>query len=77
MNGRIIVEAVITGLAFLSAAYAAIMLYRSKKIPVIFYYTLSIVFANGVELLGLIYKFDWRKAPIEFCYFQALAVSNQ
>ena len=77
MNGRVIVEAVIAALAFLSATYAAITLYRSKKIPIIFYYTLTIILITGLELMGIIYKFDWSKAPIEVCYFQALAVSNQ
>ncbi|CAG8670301.1 4717_t:CDS:2, partial [Paraglomus occultum] len=26
------------------------------------------------ELLGIIYEFDWHKAPIPACHFQALAV---
>ncbi|CAG8594533.1 10431_t:CDS:2 [Paraglomus occultum] len=31
------------------------------------------MFLNVVGLLGVVYSFNWNKAPIEACYFQALA----
>ncbi|CAG8539949.1 3396_t:CDS:2 [Paraglomus brasilianum] len=31
------------------------------------------MFLNAVGLLGVVYSFNWNQAPIEACYFQALA----
>ncbi|CAG8519444.1 7672_t:CDS:2 [Paraglomus occultum] len=51
----------------------AIVFYRAKRNPMMFYFTLGIIFLNALALLGFLYDFDWHKAPLALCYFQAIA----
>jgi len=65
---------VVSVISLVCAAYMTALFYRSKKNPMMFYISLSVMFSNVLGMLGFRYGFDWNKAPIELCYFQALAV---
>ncbi|CAG8511858.1 861_t:CDS:2 [Paraglomus brasilianum] len=50
----------------------AIVFYRAKRNPMMFYFTLGVILLNALALLGLPYDFNWHKAPLALCYFQAI-----
>ena len=66
---------VVSVISLVCAAYMTALFYRSKKNPMMFYYSVDSMFLNLVGLLGVVYNYNWNTAPIEACYFQALAVS--
>ncbi|CAG8519426.1 7671_t:CDS:2 [Paraglomus occultum] len=52
----------------------AIIFYKAKPNPMMFYFTLSSIALNVLTLLGFVYHFDWHTAPPALCYFQAIGV---
>ena len=58
------------------AMYMAIIFYKAKANPMMFYFSLSAIALNVLTLLGLAYNFDWHKASLSMCYFQAIGVSH-
>ena len=65
----------ITFMSLICATIMAIAFSRARNNPMMVIFSLTVMFCSSVDLMGLIYGFDWTTAPEGVCYFQAIAVS--
>ncbi|CAG8495610.1 10003_t:CDS:2 [Paraglomus occultum] len=59
--------------SFIGATILAIGFSRARNNPTMVIVSVTIMFCSCVDFMGVIYGFDWTKAPEGVCYFQAMA----